>query len=176
LARAVEQVAEGVVITDREGLILYVNPAFSRMSGFTSEEAIGQTPKLVRSGKQDADFYRTLWSTIRSGSIWRGDLVNKRKDGTLYTEEMTITPVLDACGEITHFIAIKQDVTERRAAEEAQRFLASIVETSEHAIIGNSRDGKIMSWNPAAERLYGYTPRGNHRKSGDHPGPAGKSR
>jgi len=156
LARAVEQVAEGVVITDCEGTILYVNPAFSRLSGYSPEEVIGATPRLVRSGKHDCQFYRNLWSTIRSGRIWRGDLINRHKNGSLYTEEMTITPVRDSTGTITNFIAIKQDVTDRRAAEEAQRFLASLVELSDDAIIGTTLDGTIMSWNPAAERLYGF--------------------
>ena len=156
LARAVEQVAEGIVITDREGAILYVNPAFSRMTGYSTEESIGQTLRMLRSGKQDPAYYRDLWSTILSGHTWRGDLINRRKDGSDYIEEMTITPVRDGSGEITNFIAIKQDVTERRSAERAQSFLASIVECSEDAIIGQTLDGIIMSWNPAAERLHGY--------------------
>ncbi len=157
LTRAVEQVPEGVVITDCQGHILYVNPAFSRMSGFSAEEAIGQTPRLVQSGQQGPEFYKDLWSTILSGRAWRGDLVNRRKDGSLYTEEMTITPVRGAGGETTHFIAIKQDVTEQRAAEEAQRFLASIVELSEDAIMGTALDGTIIGWNPGAEKLYGFS-------------------
>ncbi|MGD1098445.1 MAG: PAS domain S-box protein [Bryobacteraceae bacterium] len=156
LARAVEQVAEGVVITDREGKILYVNPAFSQMSGYGKEEALGATPRLVRSGKQDREFYQNLWSKIRSGRTWRGDIINRRKDGRLYTEEMTVTPVRDSRGMITNFIAIKQDVTDRRAAEEAQRFLASLVELSDDAIVSTTLDGTIMSWNPAAEKLYGF--------------------
>jgi PAS domain S-box-containing protein len=156
--QAVEQVAEGIVITDRQGRILYVNPAFSQMSGFSAEEAIGQTPRLVHSGKQTEEFYQTLWSTILAGGTWRGNLVNRRKDGSFYAEEMAITPIRDFHGETTHFIAVKQDVTQRRAAEEAQRFLASIVDSSEDAIFASSLDGILLSWNPAAEKLYGYGP------------------
>jgi two-component system sensor histidine kinase/response regulator len=159
LARAVEQVADGVMITDRGGKILYVNPAFCRMSGYSPEEAIGATPRLVRSGKHDREFYQDLWYTIRAGRIWRGDITNRRKDGSLYIEEMVIAPVRDGGGTITNFIAIKQDVTERRAAEEAQRFLASVVALSDDAIVGTKLDGSIMSWNPAAERLYGFLAR-----------------
>jgi two-component system sensor histidine kinase/response regulator len=156
LSRAVEQVAEGIVITDRGGKIEYVNPAFTRMSGFSLQEAIGCTPRLVYSGQQGRGFYQTLWSTILSGRDWHGDIVNRRKDGSLYTEEMTITPVRDGRGDVTHFIAIKQDVTGRRAAEEAQRFLASVLQHSDDAIVGTALDGSIITWNPAAERLYGF--------------------
>ena len=156
LVQAVEQIAEGVVITDRDGKIVYVNPAFTQMSGYDPDEALGATPRLVGSGKQDREFYQNLWSTILSGRTWRGDLINRRKDGSLRTEEMTITPVRDSSGVITNFIAIKQDVTDRRSAEDARRFLASLVELSEDAIVGTTLDGAIMSWNPAAERLYGF--------------------
>lgn len=156
LAQAVDQVADSVVITDREGKIEYVNPAFSRMTGYSPEDAIEATPRLVRSGKQDRQFYQNLWSTIRSGRTWRGDLINRRKNGSLYTEEMVITPVRDDSGVITNFIAIKQDITDRRAAEEAQCFLASLLAASADAIVGVTLDGTIMSWNPAAEKLYGF--------------------
>jgi PAS domain S-box-containing protein len=156
ITRAVEQVAEAIVITDRAGTIEYVNPAFSRMSGFTAKEAIGRTPRLLHSGRQNQEFYQSFWSTILAGRDWHGDLVNRRKDGSLYTEEMTVTPVRDPSGDITHFIAIKQDVTERRAAEEAQRFLASIVQRSEDAIVGTTLEGEIINWNPGAEKLYGF--------------------
>jgi PAS domain S-box-containing protein len=156
VTRAVEQVPEAIVITNRAGTIEYVNPAFSRMSGFTAQEAIGRTPRLLHSGRQNREFYQSFWSTILAGRDWHGDLVNRRKDGVLYTEEMTVTPVRDPSGDITHFIAIKQDVTERRAAEEAQRFLASIVQRSEDAIVGTTLEGNIINWNPGAEKLYGF--------------------
>jgi PAS domain S-box-containing protein len=156
LGQAVDQVADSVVITDREGKIEYVNPAFSRMTGYSPEDAIGATPRLVRSGKQDQPFYQNLWSTIRSGRTWRGDLINRRKNGSLYTEEMVITPVRDDSGAITNFIAIKQDITERRAAEEAQCFLGSLLAATADAIVGVTLDGTIMSWNPSAEKLYGF--------------------
>lgn len=156
---AVEQAADAVVMTDADGKIQYVNPAFTAMTGYTREEAVGEYPRILKSGRQTPEFYRELWATIASGRVWQGEIINRRKDGTLYTEEMQITPVEAAGGEIAGFIAFKRDVTERRAAEEAQRFLAAIVESSEDAIIGQDLEGNILTWNPAAERLFGYPAR-----------------
>ena len=111
-----------VVITDRAGAVEWINPAFCTLTGYTAEEAVGRNLReLVRSGRHDAAFYRDLWNTILSGQIWRGETINRRKDGSLYTEEQAITPVRDGRGDITHFIAVKQDVTERARAEEEIR-------------------------------------------------------
>jgi two-component system sensor histidine kinase/response regulator len=156
LIAAVDQAVEAVVLTDLDARILYVNPSFTAMTGYTSAEAIGNTPRMLKSGKQDPDYYKQLWETIRAGKVWHGDLINRRKDGTLYTEEMTVAPVCDSRGEVTHYAALKQDVTKRRAAEEAQKFLASIVASTEDAVIGKSLDGTIKSWNRGAEIIYGY--------------------
>jgi two-component system, sensor histidine kinase and response regulator len=155
LAAAIAQVPEAVVITDLDARIQYVNPAFSRITGYSCEEALGQNPRLLKSGRQDPAFYEDLWKTILAGRNWQGELVNRRKDGTTYIEEMTITPVRDATGATVQYIAIKQNVTERRAAQEAQRFLASIVESTDDAIFGIV-DEKVISWNQGAEKLYGY--------------------
>jgi len=156
LASAIEQAAEGIVITDAAGKIQYVNPAFTSMTGYSAAEALGQNPRILKSGTQASGYYQELWRTILEGRVWRGELINRRKDGSLYIEEMTITPVRDPRGATASFIAIKQDVTERRAAEEAQRFLASIVESTDDAVIGRTLDGIIMTWNRAAEQLSGY--------------------
>src|ERR1035441_7256908 len=121
LAAATDQAAEAIVITDRDGSILYVSPAFTRMTGYSSQEAIGQNPRLMKSGRQDPAYYRSLWETIRAGGVWKGELVNQRKDGTTYAEEMTIAPVRDSRADIVLYIAFKKDVTERRAAEDLQR-------------------------------------------------------
>ncbi|MEW6544745.1 MAG: MEDS domain-containing protein [Nitrospirota bacterium] len=122
VTRALESAANGVVITDADGTILWVNPAFSKTTGYAAAEAIGRNPRLLKSGKQDQHFYQRLWATIKAGSIWRGELVNRRKDGSFYTEDMTITPVRSHNSEITNFIAIKQDITERKQMERhAQR-------------------------------------------------------
>jgi two-component system, cell cycle sensor histidine kinase and response regulator CckA len=116
---ALQAAANGIVITDREGRIQWVNPAFTRLTGYSAAEAMGQNPRVLKSGRHDRAFYHKLWHTILAGGVWQGEIVNKRKDGALYTEEMTITPVLDAGGVITHFIAIKQDITERKELEAA---------------------------------------------------------
>src|SRR5579863_4712318 len=156
LIAAVEQAADGVVITDTDGKIQFVNPAFTVMTGYSSGEAVGRNPRILKSGQQSAAFYEQLWTTIRSGRVWRGELVNRRKDGSFYTEEMQVAPVKDAQGATTGYIAIKHDVTERREAEEAKRFLASIVEGSADAIIAGTLEGVILTWNHGAEVLFGY--------------------
>ena len=117
-ATALEAAANAMMITDREGRIRWVNPAFERLSGFGAAEVVGQTPRLLKSGQHDAAFYGRMWRTILWGQVWRGEVVNKRKDGSCYSERMTITPVQDAQGAVTHFIAIKEDVTEIVRARE----------------------------------------------------------
>ena len=121
--RALEAAANGVVITDREGTIIWVNAACTALTGYDAAELVGKNPRILKSGHQDEAFYRDLWTTIANGGVWQGEIVNRRKDGSLYTEEMTITPVQDQTGQAIHYIAIKQDVTERNQAEEEIRRL-----------------------------------------------------
>lgn len=135
LIAALEQAADGIVITDAAGTIQYVNPAFTTLTGYSREEAVGGNPRLLKSDRHDPAFYQELWSTLLSGKIWQGEITNRHKDGSLYDEEMRIAPVLDAAGATTGYIAIKHDVTEQRAHESAQAFLAAIVEHSEDAIV-----------------------------------------
>lgn len=111
LATAIEQAAEAIVITDPQAHILYVNPAFERITGYSREEVLGQTPAILKSGRHPVEFYRELWSAITAGRTWRGHLINRRRDGRLYTEEATISPVTDESGRIMHFVAVKRDVT-----------------------------------------------------------------
>jgi two-component system cell cycle sensor histidine kinase/response regulator CckA len=118
LESALEAAANGVVITDKGGVIEWVNSAFSRITGYSAEEVIGHTPRILKSGRHDAKFYKTIWATLLKGEVWTGDIVNQRKDGTLYDEQMTITPVRDSGGGIAHFIAIKSDITEQKALED----------------------------------------------------------
>ena len=115
---ALESAANAILITDREGTIIWINSAFTGLTGYIAEEAIGQTPRMLKSARQDASFYQDLWQTILSGQVWHGEIVNRRKDGRLYTEEQIITPVRDERGEISHFVAIKQDITERKRLQE----------------------------------------------------------
>ncbi len=100
-----------VMITDRTGTIVWVNRAFTRLTGFTAAEAVGHNPKvLINSGEQAPSFYREFWATILSGRVWRGEMINRRKDGNLYVEAQTITAVKDSTANITHFVAIKRDL------------------------------------------------------------------
>jgi len=111
LSTAIEQIAEAVMITDTDGTILYVNPAFEQVSGYGRGEAIGQNPRILKSGKQDEAVYQQLWRTITAGNVWEGRLVNKRKDGTLYTGDIIITPVRDQQGQIVNYVATQHDVS-----------------------------------------------------------------
>jgi len=120
-ATALRLAANGIVITDQNGNIQWVNDAFTRLTGYSRDEVIGKTPSILKSGKHEDDFYRNIWQTILDKKVWHGELINRRKNGELYTEEQTISPVYDEQGVITHFIAIKQDITERKQTEEALR-------------------------------------------------------
>ncbi len=111
LALAVEQSAETIVITDADGIILYVNPAFEKTSGYSRAEALGQNPRIFKSGKQDAKFYHRMWSVLKFGEVWSGHFINQRKNGQFYEEEATISPVRDAHGTIVNYVAVKRDVT-----------------------------------------------------------------
>jgi diguanylate cyclase (GGDEF)-like protein/PAS domain S-box-containing protein len=114
---ALEAAANAIAITDKRGNIQWVNPAWVRLTGYSKEESIGQNTRMLKSTKQDPLFYKNMWETILAGKVWRGELVNRRKDGNLYYEEETITPVLDKQGDVKNFIAIKQDITKRKQAE-----------------------------------------------------------
>jgi PAS domain S-box-containing protein len=124
---ALEAAANGIVITDIGGKIRWTNPAFTKMTGYAAEEVVGRDPSILKSGVHPPEFYRALWTTVAAGDPWYGEMTNRRKDGSLYVEEQTIALVRSSAGDITHFIAIKQDVTERRRVE------AQLVEAKEAA-------------------------------------------
>ncbi|HET7442369.1 MAG TPA: response regulator [Terriglobales bacterium] len=117
LSRAVEQSTDLVIITDRNGVIEYVNPAFEALTGYTGQEVIGQNPRILKSGQQSQALYHELWTTVLSGRVFRGTLVNRKKNGELFYAEKTITPVRDAQGQVTHFISNDRDITEKYKLE-----------------------------------------------------------
>ena len=117
LATAVKQAAEAIVITDPKGTILYVNPAFEKITGYTSPEVVGQNPRILKSGRHDAAFYQQMWDTLSQGKVWVGRVINKKKNGAFYEEEMTISPVFDSNGKIANYVAVKRDVTQEVALE-----------------------------------------------------------
>ena len=118
---AMEAAADGILITDRQGNIQWTNPALAQISGYSSRDLIGHSTKVFNSGQHDTAYYQQMWDTILSGNVWRGEMTNQRKDGSLYIEEQTITPVRGNENEITQFIAIKQDITERKQSEKEIR-------------------------------------------------------
>lgn len=118
ITAALQTAANAVVITDAKGIILWINSAFTNLTGYSSEEVVGRTPRLLKSGKHDPELYRNLWTTVLAGKTWRGEFTNRRKDGSLYQDEHTITPVFSSEGVITHIVAIMDNVTERRRAEQ----------------------------------------------------------
>ena len=130
-AMALEAAANAIMITGPGGHILWVNPAFTKLTGYSAEEALGETPRMLKSGKHDQAFYRDFWKTITSGQTWRGAFTNLRKDGSLYYDEHTVTPVRATGGAITHFIGIMQDVSEgKRAQAELENVHKQLLEAS----------------------------------------------
>ncbi|MCD4721583.1 MAG: PAS domain S-box protein, partial [Desulfobacula sp.] len=121
LATAIEQVYETVVITDKDGSIQYTNPAFERISGYSREEVMGKNPRILKSTRQDKQFYEQMWQTITAGDTWQGRLINKKKDGSFYTEEATISPVFDEAGIVVNFVAVKRDITDEIKMEKMLR-------------------------------------------------------
>jgi len=121
LLRAIEQSPASIVITDTNGIIQYVNPKFEAITGYTFDEAVGKNPRILKSGFQSLEFYQHMWHTILRGEVWDGIFHNKRKDGNFFWEHCVIAPVVDEKGNVTHFVAIKEDITEKKEQEEALR-------------------------------------------------------
>ncbi len=148
---ALEAAANAIVITDNNGTIQSVNPAFTALTGYTAQEAIGQNPRILKGGKEDEAFYRNLWQTISSGQVWSGEMTNRRKDGSLYVEEMTITPLRNADGVVARYIAIKQDITQRKQLE-ARLFQSQKMET-----VGKLAGGVAHEFNSIMTAILGQS-------------------
>ena len=147
---ALTAAANAIMIADRNGKIEWVNPAFSRLTGYRPEEVMGKNPRLLKSGQQPPAFYADLWATILTGNVWHGEIVNRRKDGQLYTEETTITPVRATDGQIAHFVSIKQDVTDRRQLEKRMQ------QAQKMEAIGTLAGGIAHDFNNILAAMFGY--------------------
>src|SRR5450830_456188 len=158
---AITAAANAILIANRDGTIVWVNPAYTALTGYTLAEAVGKNSRdLVKSGQQERAFYEEMWATILAGRIWHGQIVNRRKDGILYPEEQTITPVRDTNGEITHFIAIKQDLSERKKAEqelrESERRFSDMLGNVALVSVMVDREERITYCNEYLLRLTGW--------------------
>ncbi|MEI6674087.1 MAG: PAS domain S-box protein [Verrucomicrobiota bacterium] len=152
LRTAVEQAAGVLIITDHAGNIEYANPALEKTSGYTCAEVIGKNPRILNSGRQEPSFYRQLWSSITSNVVWRGEFCNRRKDGTLYWESATISPVTNKTGQIAHFVAVKDDITERKQAEEEIKqqsaLINSLLNSVPDMVFFKNTEGVYLGCNP----------------------------
>lgn len=161
LSLALEQSPSSVVITDLAGSIEYVNARFTELTGYSREEAIGRNPRILRSGVTGPEVYEDLWRTIALGRVWRGEIVNRKKNGELFTELVLITPVSDAEGRPTHYVALKEDITERKRAEETVRQseakLRALLEKAPVALAHVGKTGSVVFFNERWHEIFGYT-------------------
>lgn len=161
LARAVEQSPACVVMVNQTGNIDYVNPKFVELTGYSASEVIGRNPRFLQSGNKTREEYAELWRTIKGGDTWHGTFCNKKKNGDIFWEQASISPITDANGRITHYVAVKEDITERRQVEarlhQVLTLKRAILEHAGHAIISTDPHGVITTFNPSAERLLGYS-------------------
>lgn len=159
LQSAAQVTDHAMMVTDREGTVLWVNRAFTGLTGYAPREVLGRTPEVLKSGQQDEAFYREMWETILAGETWTGELVNRRKDGSLYLEEQSIVPVRHRSDRITHFVALKWDATEdrrrERALRESEELHRTLVETMAEAVVIVDGSGTIVFANHAVADLFG---------------------
>ena len=151
LLQAIEQTSEMVVVTDAQALIEYVNPAFERVTGYKRSEVIGRNPSILKSGQHDREFYRGLWRTLKSGQTFVGRMVNQRKDGTVFVEDATISPVMDLSGSVVNFVAVKRDISEQLVLE------ARLRQTSKMESVGRLAGGVAHDFNNVLNVILGHS-------------------
>jgi PAS domain S-box-containing protein len=161
LSRATENSPDSVVVTDKNGTIEYVNPTFSEVTGYSAKEAIGQNPRILKSGNHPDSFYKDLWDTILSGRTWRGEFLNRKKNDEEFWESTSISAIKNDEGEITHFVAVKQDITEQKRAGQAIRESRAkyrdLVENANCIIFQMDTRGNITFFNRFAQDFFGYS-------------------
>ena len=155
---AIEQSSESIVITDKDGIILYINPSFEKGTGYTNKEIIGKNPRLLKSGKHDKKFYSDMWGTISSGKNWHGRFINKRKDGNFITEEVSISPVVDKSGNIINYVSVRRDITEYLNMEqEKTRLEEQYAQAQKVESIGRLAGGVAHDLNNLLSPILGYS-------------------
>jgi PAS domain S-box-containing protein len=155
LIRALDAAAAGTMITDRSGTIEWVSSAFTRITGFEASEAVGKTPRILKSAMHTTSFYSQLWQTIASGRPWRGTIVNRHKNGSTYSALESISPILDERGEVTHFIAMLEQGGAGQVLQESEDRYYALVESLGDGVLSATADGRILMANPAAARVLG---------------------
>lgn len=157
LSQAVEQSPASILITSTEPAIEYANPQFFRSTGYTPQEVLGANPRVLQSGQTSKPTYEAMWAALCAGQVWRGEFINRRKDGSLYTEAATVAPLTDAAGQVTHYLGIKQDITAQKQAEKALRLAASVVAQTHDGVMVCDARQHIIDVNPAFSRITGYS-------------------